>query len=118
MTSWRSATRIPCSSSDGHGKIEVPIRVVLRYRSVLGVANAVASGIGLAPLPAILFEDPMFKTRLSPVLTEYPLRRSMLYLVYVSRKYLPLKILTFRDFLVERISQTPEPRPLALAVHP
>ena len=99
-----------------NGKIDVPIRVALRYRSALGVANAVASGIGLAPLPAILFEDPMFKTRLSPVLMEYPLRQSMLYLVYVSRKYLPLKIATFRDFLIERISQTPEPHPLALAV--
>ena len=99
------------------GKIEVPMRVVLRYRSALGVANAVASGIGLAPLPAILFEDPALKTRLTPVLMEYPLRQSMLYLVYVSRKYLPLKIVTFRDFLVERISQTPEPQPLALAVH-
>jgi DNA-binding transcriptional LysR family regulator len=99
------------------GKIEVPMRVVLRYRSALGVANAVASGIGLAPLPAILFDDPEFKMRLSPVLMEYPLRQSMLYVVYVSRKYLPLKLLTFRDFLIERISQTPEPRPLAFAVH-
>jgi DNA-binding transcriptional LysR family regulator len=99
------------------GKIEVPMRVVLRYRSTLGVANAVASGIGLAPLPAILFDDPAFKTRLTPILMEYPLRQSKLFLVYVSRKYLPLKLLTFRDFLVERILQTPEPRPLALAVH-
>jgi DNA-binding transcriptional LysR family regulator len=99
------------------GNVEIPMRVVLRYRSMLGVANAVASGIGLAPLPAILFEDPVFETRLTPVLTDYPLRQSMLYLVYVSRKYLPLKLVTFRDFLVERISQTPEPQPLALAVH-
>jgi DNA-binding transcriptional LysR family regulator len=99
------------------GRIEIPMRVALRYRSLLGVANAVASGIGLAPLPAILFEDPVFKTRLTPVLMDYPLRESMLYLVYVSRKYLPLKLLTFRDFLVERISQTPEPRPLALVVN-
>jgi DNA-binding transcriptional LysR family regulator len=98
------------------GKIEVPMRVVLRYRSALGVANAVVSEIGLAPLPAILFEDPALKTRLTPVLMEYPLRQSMLYLVYVSRKYLPPKIVTFRDFMVERISQTPEPRPLPIAV--
>ena len=94
------------------------MRIVLRYRSMLGVANAVASGIGLAPLPAILFEDPVFKTRSTPVLMDYPLRQSMLYLVYVSRKYLPLKLLTFRSFSVERISQTPQPRPLAPAVHP
>jgi hypothetical protein len=36
--------------------------------SMLGVANAVASGIGLAPLPGILFEDPVFETLLTPVL--------------------------------------------------
>jgi DNA-binding transcriptional LysR family regulator len=98
-----------------NGEFDVPVRVVLRYRSALGVANAVASGIGLAPLPAMLFEDPVFKSRLIPVLTDYPLSQSTLYLVYVSRKYLPLKIRTFRDFLAERISQTPEPRPGALA---
>ena len=61
--------------------------------SMLGVANAVASIIRLVPLPAILFGDPVFKTRVTPVLMDYPLRQSM------------------------RISQTPEPRPLALAVH-
>jgi DNA-binding transcriptional LysR family regulator len=97
------------------GKIEVPMRVVLRYRSAVGVANAVASGIGLAPLPAILFDDPTFKARLTPVLTEYPLRQSMLYIVYVSRKYLPLKLLTFRDLLVERIARMPEPQLLPMA---
>lgn len=97
------------------GKIEIPMRVVLRYRSALGLAHAVAGGIGLAPLPAILFEEPAFKNRLTPVLTEFPLRQSTLYLVYVSRKYLPLKIRTFRDFLIERISQVPEPQPLAVA---
>jgi len=99
------------------GKIEVPVRVVLRYRSAIGVAHAVASGIGLAPLPAIVFEDPAFRTRLTPVLMEFPLSQSMLYLLYVGRKYLPLKIRTFRDFLVERIVQLPEFRPRAVAAH-
>ena len=98
------------------GKSDVPIRVVLRYRSAFGVANAVAAGIGLAPLPAILFEDPEFRTRLRPVLTQFPLSQSTLYLVYVSRRYLPLKIRTFRDFMVEEISKVPEPQPLAHAV--
>ena len=96
------------------GKLEIPVRVVLRYRSAVGVAHAVASGIGLSPLPAIMFEEPALKSRLTPVLTEYPLQQSMLYLVYVSRKYLPLKIRTFRDFLIERIPQLPEPRPVAI----
>src|SRR6202011_676549 len=76
------------------GKVEVTPRVVMRYRSMSGVANAVAAGIGLGPLPAIFFEDPAFKDVLMPVLTEYPFREPTLYLVYVSRKYLPLKIRT------------------------
>jgi DNA-binding transcriptional LysR family regulator len=97
------------------GKIDVPVRMVLRYRSAAGVAHAVASGIGLSPLPAILFEEPALKGRLTPVLTEFPLRQSTMYLVYVSRRYLPLKIRTFRDFFVERVSQTPEPQPRAVA---
>src|SRR5580700_9397252 len=56
------------------GNIEVPLRVVLRYRSMAGVANAVAAGIGLAPIPAIVFEDPVFEQVLVPVLPDYPCR--------------------------------------------
>lgn len=97
------------------GTFEVPIRVVLRYRSPLGVANAVASGIGLAPLPAVLFEDPEFRSGLTPVLMNYPLSQHMLNLVYVNRRYVPLKIRTFRDFIVERISATTEPSFLPLS---
>jgi len=98
------------------GKLEVPMRVVLRYRSPLGVANAVASGIGLAPLPAVLFEDPEYRSRLTPVLMEYPLSQHMLSVVYVNRRYVPLKIRAFRDFIVERISAAPEPKPLPLSI--
>ena len=88
------------------GKIEVPLRIVLRYRSMSGVANAVVAGIGLAPLPDILFEDPTFKEVLKPVLTDYPLQEPTLYVVYVSRKHLPLKIRAFIDFLIEASAST------------
>jgi DNA-binding transcriptional LysR family regulator len=83
------------------GEIEVPLRVVMRYRSVGGVAHAVAAGIGLAPLPDIVFEEPMFKGILTPVLMDYPLQEPTLYIVYVSRRYLPLKIRAFIDYLME-----------------
>jgi DNA-binding transcriptional LysR family regulator len=89
------------------GKVEVTPRVIIRYRSVSGVANAMAAGIGLGPLPAIFFEDPVFKDVLMPAMTEYPLREPTLYLVYVSRKYLPLKIRAFVDFILEAISKIP-----------
>ena len=89
------------------GRLEVTPRVIMRYRSMSGVANAVAAGIGLGPLPTIFFEDPVFKDILMPVMTEYRFREPTLYLVYVSRKYLPLKIRAFVDFLLEAISKIP-----------
>jgi DNA-binding transcriptional LysR family regulator len=79
----------------------VPARTVVRYRSMAGVANAVAAGLGLAPLPEKFFEDPAFKDVLVPLLTEHPLWETTLYLVYVSRKYAPLKIRAFVDFYLE-----------------
>jgi DNA-binding transcriptional LysR family regulator len=89
------------------------MRVVLRYRSIGGLANAVAAGIGLGPVPAMMFEDPVFKDVLIPVLTEHTLRDVTLYLVYVSRKYVPLKIRTFVDFFVEYVSRFPLPKSTA-----
>lgn len=86
------------------GKVELPARVVARYRSMAGVAHAVAAGIGLAALPRILFEDPQFENRLVPVLTDHPVAQSTLYLVYVSRKNAPLKIRSFIDFFFETVA--------------
>jgi len=89
------------------GKVEAPLRVVLRYRSMTGVGHAVAAGIGLAPMPEIQFEEPEFKGVLTPVLTDYPVQGPTLYIVYVSRKYLPLKIRAFIDFLTEFSAKIP-----------
>ena len=83
------------------GRVEVPARVVVRYRTVAGVANAVAAGIGLAPLPVIYFSDPVLKNVLTPILPEYPLRQPILYAIYVSRRHIPLKIRIFIDHLME-----------------
>jgi len=92
------------------GKIEVPLRVVLRYRSMAGVGHAVAAGIGLAPMPEIQFEEPEFKGILTPVLTDYPVQGPTLYIAYVSRKFLPLKIRAFIDFLMEFSARAPLPQ--------
>jgi DNA-binding transcriptional LysR family regulator len=92
------------------GKIEVPARVVQRMRSTAGVAPSVAAGVGLAPLPLSILEEPAFKDVLVPVLADYPLRRTTLYLVYISRKYVPLKVRSFMDFVVELVA-TPAPAP-------
>ena len=94
------------------GPIEVPMRVAVRYRSMTGVANAIAAGIGLGPLHAITFEDPVFKNVLIPVLTEHTFAEATMYFVYVSRKYVPLKIRTFVDFFVESVGRFPRRKKL------
>jgi DNA-binding transcriptional LysR family regulator len=92
-----------------NGDIEVPARVVLRFESMtVAVAHAVSAGIGLASLPRSMFEESAFTDVLCPVLTEHPLRQPHLYAIYVSRKYLPLKLRTFVDHLIEW-TRTPPP---------
>jgi DNA-binding transcriptional LysR family regulator len=86
-----------------NGNIEIPARVILRFGSMsVALAHAVSAGMGLAPLPRMLFENPMFKGSLRPVLVKHPLKHLHLYAIYVSRKHLPLKIRTFLDHLIEK----------------
>ena len=92
------------------GKREVPARTVIRYRSMAGVAHAVAAGMGLARLPAHFFKDPQFKDVLTPVLTDHPVWQTTLYIVYASRKFVPLKIRTFADFLLLELARREETR--------
>jgi DNA-binding transcriptional LysR family regulator len=92
-----------------NGNIEAPARVVLRFESMsVAVTHAVCAGIGVAPLPHMTLEDPMFKDVLFPVLTKYQFKQRHIYAVYLSRKHLPLKIRTFVDQLVE-FTQIPRP---------
>jgi DNA-binding transcriptional LysR family regulator len=86
------------------GRKEVPARIVQRFRSMAGVPHAVAAGTGLAPLPLTLFEEPAFKDVLVPVLPDFPIWQTTLYLVYLSRKYVPLKIRSFIDFMLEYVA--------------
>jgi DNA-binding transcriptional LysR family regulator len=92
------------------GKREVPARTVIRYHSMAGVAHAVAAGMGLARLPAHFFKDPQFKDVLTPVLTDHPVWQTTLYIVYASRKFVPLKIRTFADFLLLELARREETR--------
>jgi DNA-binding transcriptional LysR family regulator len=94
-----------------NGNIEIPARVVLRFGSSMSiaVAHAVCAGIGLAALPRLVFEDPMFKDALCPVLVKHPLRHPHLYAIYVSRKHLPQKLRTFVDHWIE-VTRHPQSR--------
>jgi DNA-binding transcriptional LysR family regulator len=88
-------------------KTEVPIPGVLRYRTSTGLVHAVAAGLGLAPLPANFLDEPAYKDVLVPVLSDYSFRETTIYLVYVSRRYVPLKLRAFMDFLLEQFPALP-----------
>jgi DNA-binding transcriptional LysR family regulator len=90
------------------GKREILARTVIRFRSMAGVAHAVAAGMGLARLPTHFFKDPQFKDILTPVLTDHPVWQTTLYIVYASRKFIPLKIRTFADFLLLELARREE----------
>ena len=92
------------------GKHEVLARTVIRFRSMAGVAHAVAAGMGLARLPTHFFKDPQFKDILTPVLTDHPVWQTTLYIVYASRKFIPLKIRTFADLLLLELARREETR--------
>jgi len=87
------------------GLYEVPVHIVLRCRSMSGLVNAVAAGIGIAPIPAAYFEDSQFEDILAPILPRQRVLDATLHLLYVSRTFLPLKIRTFVDFAVEYFSE-------------
>lgn len=93
-----------------NGSTEVPARIVQRVRSTAATPYIVATGMGLAPLPLAIFEEPAFRDVLTPVLTEHPLRQTTLYTVYVSRRYVPLKIRSFIDFLIESVAALAAPK--------
>jgi DNA-binding transcriptional LysR family regulator len=95
------------SLTSPEGWIEVPLRVVLRYRSVAGLASAVAAGIGLGSIPVFILEDPVFKDVLVPVLRDYPVGHATAYCVYVSHRHVPLKIRSFIDFVIESVGREP-----------
>ena len=91
---------LPLTGPDG--PVDVPVRTVLRSRSLAGLVNAVAAGIGMAPLPDIYLSDTAYRDVLRPVLQDYPARDHWtLYVVYVSRKYIPVKIRSFLDQCIE-----------------
>jgi DNA-binding transcriptional LysR family regulator len=94
---------------EANGRMEIPAKIVQRVRSTAAAPYLVAAGVGLAPLPLTIFEEPAFKDVLTPVLMEHPLRQTTLYMVYVSRRYVPPKIRCFMDFLLESVAASATP---------
>jgi DNA-binding transcriptional LysR family regulator len=95
------------------GTLKVPARVVLRFQSTTpAVAHAVMAGVGLAPLPLVVLEEPTFKGKICPVLPDTPLRQRNIYALYASRRYVSPKIRTFIDHMIEYLASVPLPSAL------
>ena len=93
------------------GPVEIPLRVALRCKTVADVAMTVAGGVGIAILPAALWDDPVFANLLTPVLTDFPLKESTLYLVYPDRQYVSFKTRAFIDLVLESGARSRQPAP-------
>jgi len=89
------------------GAFEVRPRLSLRCRAMADAAIAVAAGMGLAALPATVFNDPVFEGALTPVLTGFRLKELTLYLLYAARRYLPFKARAFIELMLESSATKP-----------
>ena len=105
------------SLESAQGRVEVPLRVALRCRTMADVALTVAGGMGLALLPATLLNDPVFVNILRPVLTDFRLKEFTQYLLHPSRKFLPFKSRAFIDLVIEFTAKSREQKQTGLAAN-
>ena len=99
------------------GTLEIPLHVALRCRTLADVAMTVAGGVGMALLPAALLNEGAFASLLRPVLTEFALPESTLYLIYPGRKHVPFKARAFIDLVLDPAARTREQAPSVLEVN-
>lgn len=72
---------------------------------VLGCANLARHGAGIAQTMRFVVEEDLASGRLVEVLGEYGGRARPIYLLYLSKRHLPLRVRSLVDFLVGRLGQ-------------
>lgn len=65
--------------------------------------QALLSGLGIAQLPTFLVGKDIAAQKLKPLLESYPLPEHSIYAVFPERKYLPLKVRVFIDYMKEKL---------------
>jgi DNA-binding transcriptional LysR family regulator len=101
--------------------VEQKVRVSGGFRANNGnvLANAAIAGLGVIRQPEFLLSEALDHKLLLPVLPAWNAGEHAVYAVYASRRFLPLKVRAFIDFMVERFARltppvpppTPKPRP-------
>lgn len=85
--------------------VVVPVSGSLIVDNMAALRQAALIGIGLAMLPASLIAGDVEHGHLQPVLRDYLLSESGLFLVHPYRKHLPRKVRVFVDYLVEHFRE-------------
>ena len=89
------------------GEIAVPVAGRLRINDDEALSQAVLGGLGIALLPTFIIGRELQAGHLRAALSEYiPVERHI-YAVYLPTRYLPTKVRSFIDFLLERIGSGP-----------
>ena len=63
--------------------------------------ESLLGGVGIGRLPTFVAGSDIDKNKLIQVLSAYPMKQTALYAIFPERKYLPLKVRVFVDFVVE-----------------
>ncbi len=71
------------------------------------ILESVINGIGVTILPTFIASEALVSGKLKVVLQDYETLNLGIYVVYLSRQYLPLKVRVFVDFLLEKIHEPP-----------
>jgi LysR family transcriptional regulator, regulator for bpeEF and oprC len=88
--------------------LSVTANVVMQVNNARVLVQAAEAGLGIIYLPAYLVRDALAAGRLVPLLSDYVLPALPLSLVYVDRRFLPVKVRVFIDHLSLALTQEGE----------
>lgn len=101
-----------CTWSFSNGSEDVSVRISPRLMasSAVAVHRAALAGAGLAVLSHIIAVPDIAAGRLIPVMGDFQPTRLPIYVVYPSRRNIPLRVKTVLDFLADVVEQDPSMR--------
>ncbi|MBD3610694.1 MAG: LysR family transcriptional regulator [Gammaproteobacteria bacterium] len=93
--------------SKGGKEYSVQISPVMSSNNPEVLLEAAIQGMGISIMPTFIASDAIRRGELQIVLQSYDVMELSIYVVYLSRQYLPAKIRVFVDYLKEKISDPP-----------
>lgn len=85
----------------GENSVSVPVRGSLSANNNIVLIDAARMGLGIILQPQVLVADDLESGRLVEVLPDWEKTSTTLYALYPERRFLPLKVRVFIDFLIE-----------------